>query len=197
MSKNRIDPNNIIDYNRTRRELQLFLLFCIVVAGKGAKQQAAKLEEFLEPIATSGMLPFNYIDRLVQQGRLREELKRVKIGQYGRIEAAFRQATAITDLKNCTLKELLNVSGVGPKTARFFMVFTRRNVKHAVLDTHILHYMRDLGIDAPKATPSGRKYLELEEKFLKICEQRRTPVAAFDLEIWKAYSHGRGIEDLR
>jgi thermostable 8-oxoguanine DNA glycosylase len=196
MKKNLIDPNNVIDYNRTRRQLQLFFLFCIVVAGKNAKQQAKKLEKFLEPIEKSGKLPFDYIDFLRAHGRLRAALQDVKIGQYARIQKAFLDASVITDLENCTLDRLLRVHGVGPKTARFFLVMSRRDAKHAILDTHILHFLRDSGIDAPKATPSGRKYQELEAKFLEICESRGETVANFDLRIWKAYSQGNGYADL-
>jgi hypothetical protein len=38
-----VDPYNITKYNRTEAELECFLLFCIVVAGKTAYIQARKL----------------------------------------------------------------------------------------------------------------------------------------------------------
>ena len=43
-----VDPYNITKYNRTKAELECFLLFCIVVAGKTAYIQAQKLDEFLK-----------------------------------------------------------------------------------------------------------------------------------------------------
>jgi hypothetical protein len=52
-----IDPYNITNYNRTEGELQKFLLFCIVVAGKTAYIQAQKLEEFLLSVNERLMLP--------------------------------------------------------------------------------------------------------------------------------------------
>jgi hypothetical protein len=46
MMKMTVDPYNITKYNRTEAELECFLLFCIVVAGKTAYIQARKLDEF-------------------------------------------------------------------------------------------------------------------------------------------------------
>ena len=40
-----IDPYKITNYNRTESQLQEFLLFCILVAGKTAYIQAKKLED--------------------------------------------------------------------------------------------------------------------------------------------------------
>jgi hypothetical protein len=37
-----IDPNKVTNPARTPAELEEFLLFCLVVAGKNADQQAAK-----------------------------------------------------------------------------------------------------------------------------------------------------------
>jgi hypothetical protein len=42
-----ITPTTITNYNRTEEELEEFLLFSILVAGKGAEQQAKKLDAFL------------------------------------------------------------------------------------------------------------------------------------------------------
>ena len=38
-----ITPTTITNYNRTEAELEEFLMFAILVAGKGAEQQALKL----------------------------------------------------------------------------------------------------------------------------------------------------------
>ena len=55
----KIDPYNITNFNRTEGELQLFLLFCIVVAGKTAYIQAEKLEQFLDSTNKRLMMPEN------------------------------------------------------------------------------------------------------------------------------------------
>ena len=42
-----IDPRKVTKFDRTLEELEEFMLFAIVVAGKNAFQQARKLEQFL------------------------------------------------------------------------------------------------------------------------------------------------------
>ena len=42
-----IDPSDVTKYDRTEEELEEWLLFCIVAAGKTAKTQARLLENFL------------------------------------------------------------------------------------------------------------------------------------------------------
>jgi thermostable 8-oxoguanine DNA glycosylase len=64
---------------------------------------------------------------------------------------------------------------------------SRKGVQHAALDTHILRWMRDKGVNAPKSTPTGKKYLTLEQQYLTMVPAEKTP-AEFDLEIWKKYS---------
>ncbi len=43
-----IDPRKVTKFDRTPEELEEFLLFSVVVAGKGAFQQAKKLDEFIK-----------------------------------------------------------------------------------------------------------------------------------------------------
>ena len=56
----------------------------------------------------------------------------------------------------------------------------------AALDTHILSWLRERGHDAPKSTPTGAKYAELEQVFLGYCAAAGRGVAEMDLEIWNA-----------
>jgi hypothetical protein len=85
-----IDPYNITNYNRTEAELESFLLFCIVVAGKTAYIQARKLDEFLTSVNKRLMLPedtnpFQSLKSAEQNGILMEEILRAKLGQYKKI----------------------------------------------------------------------------------------------------------------
>ena len=94
MTTTKIDPYNITNYNRTEEELQLFLLFCIVVAGKTAYIQADKLEQFLDSINTRLMMPkhtspFHSLISAEQHGILLQEIHKAKLGQYKKIYAAF------------------------------------------------------------------------------------------------------------
>lgn len=176
-----IDPKNITDYNRTEAQLQEFLLFCIVVAGKNAAQQAVRLDKFI-----AGVKPFERVRALARYGSLEWALRLVKLGQYTRIARAFTHAAQLNPA-TCSLDQLEAISGIGPKTSRFFLLHSRPNMRYAVLDTHILKYMRkEHGIYTPKSTPTGKHYAELERRFLAICGNRN--VADFDLEIWRKYS---------
>ena len=90
-----IDPYNITNYNRTEGELQKFLLFCIVVAGKTAYIQAQKLEEFIDSVNKRLMMPehvnsFQSIKSAEQHGILMEEIQKAKLGQYKKIYAGFK-----------------------------------------------------------------------------------------------------------
>jgi len=91
----KIDPYNITNYIRTEEELQLFLLFCIVVAGKTAYIQADKLDQFLTSVNKRLMMPenvkpFQTIKSAEQHGILFEEIKLAKLGQYKKIYSGFK-----------------------------------------------------------------------------------------------------------
>lgn len=179
-----INPRQITNFQRTEAELQEFLLFCVCVAGKSSEQQAVKLDKFLT--CPEDAHPFQYICDLNFCGLLRIELENVKMGQYTRIGKAFTAiANANLDLRTCSLKDLEAIPGVGPKTARFFMLHSREGQEVAVLDTHILSWMRARGWKAPKATPSQPLYGKLEVAFLMECVWSGQSPATLDLAIWK------------
>ena len=183
-----IDPQDITDYTRSTEELQTFWLFCILVAGKNSKVQAGKLADFLLSAEVIDDTPFNYIERLLRAGSLREMMEYHKLGQYTRIFKSFTQSIGL-DLEFCTVADLESIHGVGSKTSRFFLLHTREHQQYAVLDTHILKWMGSkLGVDVPKATPSGDRYRRLEEIFLDYCDQRKLTPADLDLEIWSSYN---------
>lgn len=178
-----VDPSKVTDFKRTREELEEFLLFCIVVAGKTAIIQARKLDEFLQ-----GGAPFQLLKKYLKNKTLSQEIKKVKLGQYNRLEKAFTQVIEL-DVFTCGVEDLEKITGIGPKTARFFILHSRSNQKVAVLDTHILKWLRDeLKIDTPKSTPNSKQYLILEQEFLNYCKQHKKNPAVLDLEIWNKYS---------
>ena len=110
-----------------------------------------------------------------------------KVGQYGRLTKGIMQSLDL-DLTTCSLEDLLNIHGVGNKTSRFFLLHTRVGGNYAVLDTHILAWLRDHGIEnAPKNTPTDSKlYMELEGQFryLSRLEYPYLSDAQIDLLIW-------------
>ena len=74
------------------------------------------------------------------------------------------------------------------------MLHSRRDCKHAVLDTHILKWLReDCGFnDAPKSTPIKREiYEQWENTYLTIAPYHFDPLlslADIDLIIWSLKS---------
>lgn len=185
-----IDPSNITNFERTKEELEEFLLFGICVAGKNSDTQAKKLDSFLKNIPHEGS-PFEKIRFLIRNGEslLEDHLRNVKIGKYYLLVPSFEKlALSNIDLKSISRERLEMFPGIGPKTSRFFILHSREDVNVACLDTHILKWMRDIGYQAPKSTPSGNEYLRLEKNFLQEATERNIHPAVLDLEIWNYYS---------
>lgn len=188
-----ITPTNITNYNRTQAELEEFLMFAILVAGKTAKTQANKLESFLSAKKDLGLpndtTPFEFLDYLINGGFFSMLMMKHKLGQYKRLTHAFIGILNFKGkLDTVTLEELESVRGIGSKTARFFLLHSRPNQRIAALDTHILKFMAEKGYNVPKSTPSKKKYGQIEKDFLTECDKAGKSVADMDLEIWKSYA---------
>jgi len=192
MIAKKINPKKITDFNRTKADLELFAVFAVCVAGKKAQQTADKVNDNFRDVATptKQLTPFEAIKNLVDIKVFVAYLKMAKMGQYRRIYRALRDLVESgIDLKTCTVEELEAIHGIGPKTSRFIIMHSRPNQRLATLDTHILRWMRDQGIDTPKATPQSKKlYKELEQKFLTLCDKCAILPSQLDLKIWKQYS---------
>lgn len=181
-----IDPQNITDYNRSDEELEELLLFSAAVTAKTAVVIAKQLDNFLSGIR--GDSPFDKVRRTISANTLIWRLKAARIGQYKRLEKAFTQIVELNP-RTCTVEQLEAIHGIGPKTARFFILHSRPNQRIAALDTHMIHYLRDLGYTKLNNTPSSRKkYLELETIFIAEADKAGKTVAEFDLSIWNKYS---------
>jgi thermostable 8-oxoguanine DNA glycosylase len=191
-----IDPTTITNYNRTEAELEEFLLFCIMVAGKNAKQTSKKLDSFL--FGTLGIIsPLDWIQNLVNLEKngisknfpLMYCMKQHKLGQYKRLHSAFTGIIQFKNkLKEVSIEQLESIKGIGSKTARFFVLHSRPNQRVAVLDTHILKWMYAQGYDVPRSTPPKGRYAIIEKDFLTECDKAGKTTAEFDLEIWKSFS---------
>jgi len=186
--------NEIITYdpkfNRTDAELEAFFLFCICVAGKNADRTIRAINRFFSPTQK----PSIYLQKLCRNKTLRAKLKEQGFGQYNRIERAIAEWLSLgINLKTCSIEDLEQIHGIGSKTSRMFVSFTRPKVNVAILDVHILRWLRSKGIDAPKQTPSGKKYLALEQIYLKLAKQEKRNPITMDYEIWKESRASKGI----
>jgi thermostable 8-oxoguanine DNA glycosylase len=186
-----IDPRDVTKFDRTQTELEEYWLFCIVAAGKTAMTQARLLDTYLQngyEHMASCQTPFDVIRWQASEDTLLDALKASRLGQYNRIKKAFEQSVSL-DLRTCTVADLEAITGVGPKTARFFILHTRPDQTMAVLDTHILKYLRDKGYTEQKVTPpAGKKYNELEQIVIAEAKASGMSQPDFDLHIWKTYS---------
>ena len=134
-----------------------------------------------DPIATNQANIDGFLNMLVA----------AKVGQYKRLNNAIADSLDLK-LDTCTLEDLSNVSGAGPKTCRFFLLHTRKGCNYVVLDRHILGWLRFHGIeDAPRNTPPpGKQY----EKYARIaeyllpCAFPGMTMAQIDLLVWSLQS---------
>lgn len=163
-----IDPVKITDFNRSNRELELFWLFCIMVAGKNADQTAAKVARLAQDVP-QGVPLFGYF---AAHNDLHNLLVAHRVGQYGRIKLAIQQSAEL-DLRTASVDELQSVHGVGPKTARFFLLHSRPGVEVAVLDT-----------------PSPTQYARIEPVAINLMKATfpGLTIAEADLMIWATMS---------
>lgn len=184
--------------------LEEWILFGILVANKPAVRTAEKLEGFLkdlrenvvtriranQPPRNRLLSPFELVFTTHCLGVLPEYLKKHRFGQYTRLSRALPQAasTLPTVGKNpgLTIEKLEAIPGIGMKTARMLMLYWKPETMAVPLDTHVLKYLGKLGYDVPKNTPTGRRYLELEQAFIKEARKRRLSVIELDKKVWQA-----------
>jgi hypothetical protein len=196
-----INPAQVTDYNRTQSELQEFLLFCINVSGKKSAVEAPKLEVFLERVRgiTGHSKPFDGMTKLYftrpdrhnrDDNRLLEIMHWAAISPYKQRYNSYCDVLKLGDLRTVSLTRLLQVRGIGLKTARFFLSHSREDFDEPMLDTHILRFLRDQGYkDAPKSTPQNVGiYNYYANVFKMFARTLGKSVTDLDLEIWKQYS---------
>lgn len=189
-----VDPLRITSYTRTNDELEEFILNAIAFAGKNAVRQSRKMHTlFYGGISTAYVSPFEMIRDWKRRRILMKRLRCVRIGKYSLLARAFDAlAHSKIDLRTCSVTELESFHGIGPKTARFFILHSRPKQEVAVLDTHMLKEMKRLGFSVPKGTPQGGRYAELERAYIAHIKKRGiTDFAAYDLTTWKKYSRAK------
>jgi len=189
-----IDPSKITKFNSSKNELELKLLFWVCAAGKKATTVAKALNNMLSDLnyLYRDISPFDLIRNYPLENGLPDLLKGYGIGCYNQKAVTFSQlVNSNLDLKKCSIQELESIKGIGMKTSRCFLIHSRKEVQCAGLDVHILRFLKDRGYDVPASTPSKRRYLEIEQKFLELVKKSGKTVAEYDLDIWKEYSAKR------
>jgi hypothetical protein len=194
MTSAAVDPTNL-PQRMSRPQLEWWILFGICVAGKSAKGTEKKVQAFMEfPYTNMGsnkpMSPFERVRFMIRHKKLAVALKHVRMGKYALFNKAFRAAVNI-DLDNISVESLEKIPGIGPKTARMTAMYGFPDTagEVAVLDTHILKWLRLKGYDAPKSTPqAGRRYLQLEQAFIAEAKKQGKTARELDTEIWQSYT---------
>jgi hypothetical protein len=190
-----IDPDAILKYDCTTAELEERLLFWIAAAGKNAHTTARCLAKFLRARSLSwpsGCVlpsPFAFI-RGLGEGVLRQNLRGCGFGCYTLRATAFsRIANAGLDLHTVSPAVLATHYGIKHKTARAFVMYSRRRQRYVIADVHVLRHARARGLDVPASTPtSAARYLEVERLILdRLVRPSGLSPLAFDQLIWRQH----------
>ncbi len=186
MFNNILGKMKMINYtdNTEITKLQTKLIFSILVAGKSAKFAENKLNRLFYDIDKT---PFEYINELIKYNVLEEKLKFIKSGAYKKLMTCLPEVIKL-DVKNCDINELEAIKGIGPKTSRFFLMWGRGEDGYAVLDTHVLKWLRNLGYTVTKTTPHRYKYKEIENYFLEEAKKRNISPKELDSHIWDYFN---------
>lgn len=182
-------------------DLQAKLLYSLIVAGKSANFTDRAMRNLLVEVCqvcgcrmpeakngeTWAELSFFDMFAALTHVEIFECLRAARTGNYGKLLKAILQLIAADfDLRTVTSEQLETIHGIGPKSSRFYLVWTRPQERHAVLDVHVLRWMRQLGYDAPKQTPtSGKKYQQLEQQFIAEADKRGMTPRQLDSQIWE------------
>ncbi len=181
-----IDSKNITNYNASRGELQSMIIFWVLAAGKTAKTA----EKILANLIPKRDLPFSQLEKYSQK-KLSEKLKSLGCGCYNaKSRTIYELIHSKLNLSTCEISDLEKIYGIGRKTSRGFVLHSRKNAQCAVLDVHLLRYLKYNNIhNVPTTTPSSKtEYLRLEKSFLLISKKLRIKPSKLDLEIWKLFS---------
>jgi endonuclease III len=174
-------------------KLEAALVYACIVAGKSARFTDAVMSRLHEKLE-DGETYFGMFTRLLYHEPLGlyPLLFGAKAGNYRKLERCFKELVQAQDLdlQTCTPDDLEKIHGIGPKTSRFFILWTRPGARYAALDVHILRWLRLNGYpDAPRSTPpGGPAYQRWEQIFLAEADARGLTARELDRQIWDAGS---------
>jgi thermostable 8-oxoguanine DNA glycosylase len=191
-----VNPDQITKFFQTVPELEEVLLFWIAVAGKTAVVIAQRIDQVLQELGKrfpGASTPFEKV-RAIPEAELVELLRARGIGCYKQKARSMKLvASSGLDLTTCSVDELDAIYGIGPKTARCFVMHSRPDVRHAGLDTHVMKYLHKYGCVPKSLMPKDEvNYCEIEKVFLKIADIVKMTPAKLDLVIWRQYRRDLG-----
>lgn len=168
-------------------ELQRRLIYACIVAGKSANFAKQKMQKLFPK---NDECPFDDLLIWKEDGTLENRLMKARTGNYQKLQHIFGTLVISSfDLATCSVDDLETIKGIGPKTSRFFVLWTRPGARYAALDVHILRWLREQGYKAPKNTPSSKKrYAELEAAFLAEADKLGLTPGELDAQIWSKSS---------
>lgn len=194
-----IQPERITDFKRSPEELEEFILFAMFVQGKSSDQTVKKLDQFLSLVRNG--TPFQKVRALIKHGDLQWALETTKLGKWNQYGRGLKELVSYPqlDLRSALVEEMERIYSVGPKSARFFVLHTRPGEKRAVLDTHVLRWMRTHKIRAefdgkmrlpPDSTPAvGVAYNRWEKALFDYIEKRQK-AGTFKADMdWTKFDH--------
>lgn len=169
--------NAVVDNPGTKTR-QAFLLFAIAVAGKKADTIVPKIRALLSE-SLPRELPFTYLLRLGREG-IDRRIREISLGRYNTLAPAYYTVANRIDVNKTSVSELESVMGIGPKTARYFMMYAH-GLECAVIDTHIKKFLRECGV-------ASADYYVQEEEFLRRAKALNLKPSDLDNAIWRYFA---------
>lgn len=174
-----IDPRNITIYGRTQAELEEYIIFCVLAAGKTSSFMAKLLHNFLLE-KPDNLTPFEYINTFTQE-KLAGKFLSLGCGCYNGKARTIKELVLVRlDLRTCDAVQLKQIWGISDKTANFFILHSRPGQNCGVVDTHVQKYVN--------MSLKNYTYTEIEKEFLKRAAESGKTAAELDLEIWNRYA---------
>ena len=160
-------------------DLEWRLVYVLIVAGKSARF-ANNVQRRLHELVPEEVNPIIF---LAEHPDIFEE---ARAGVYEKLSRAVQELAKLDlDLSTCGPNDLEAVHGIGPKTSRFFIVWTRPDERVAVLDRHILKWLARRGFTVPANTPANvNTYRRIEKAFLGEADRLKMSPRDLDLKIW-------------
>src|SRR5262245_19237607 len=178
-----VEPTRLTNYQRSSDELEALVIYSVMAWGREAGRAQRAVGDLLDHCPPAAISPFGHIRAAIDAGSLLDAVKATRIGDYAKRTRALVRAVE-HDPRTVDVDTLS--ACVGLKSARLVILHSRADASCAVLDRHVLAYLRDLGYDVPERdTPrKPRRYAALERLVLAECARQGRHPAELDLTTW-------------